>query len=122
MEVNKINYYLSHCPAIIAQRAEEENKHYAEMITLHENYKRQRAKLLLEMKAKGDEGTQKEKEYLLDTNEELNKIKDAELEAEINHRAWRAKKEKARDLFEAAKALGYNQRLEWRSGNDTIPK
>ena len=116
MDINKI---LSDAPAKISEYAENENKCYADMVTWHEEYKRMRAKTYLETKTTKDM-TAKDLDYFLDNHSDLNIIKDKELQAEIEYRSWRQKKEKARDYFTMAMELGRNQRAEFYSLNDTI--
>lgn len=116
MDITKI---LSEAPALIAERAEKENKYYANMLVFHEQYKQQRAKKYLQLKAEKKD-TIKDIEYLLDSNEELCKMKHQELEAEIEYRGWRQRKEKAKDYFSMAVELGRNQRQEFYSLRDTI--
>jgi len=116
-----INQILEIAPAKISEYAEKENQSYASMLRYHEEYKRLRAKTYLESRVK-NEMTVKDLEYTLDTNEELCKVKDLELNAEIDYRAWRTKKEKAENTFQSALELGRNKRSELRALGDTIPE
>jgi len=111
---------LEKAPAKIFQYAEEETEAYKREINLHEEYKRLRAKKALEFKARGDVRTAKEIEWLLDTNEELMKIKDEELLAEIEAKGKRNRRDRANDYFESAKAFGWLKRIEWDATNDVI--
>lgn len=121
MDITKINQILLEAPSIISYRAEQENKFYAQMITLHENYKQLRAQKYLETKAKS-EASIKDIEYMLDSDTDLCRLKSEELQAEIDYRKWRADKDKAVNHFEGAKQLSYNIRCEMRSLSDTIPE
>ena len=116
-----INQILSEAPSAIARHCEVENQHYAEMLRLHEDYKRLRAKKYLEMKA-DDKESQKDREYALDCDEELCKVKDLELQEEISYRAARQKKEKAENYMQSALELGRTKRAEIRGLSDVIPK
>ena len=111
---------LEKAPAKIAEYAEKENEAYALMINKHEEHKRIRAKKYLEKRAREGSVTIKDIEYELDSDSELLQIKDAELLAEINYRAWRIKKNKVDDLLQSAMERGRNIRSEIRGLNNTI--
>lgn len=113
---------LERAPAKISQHCEEENKHYAEMIKLHEEYKRLRAKKYLEMKAKSPQEKQKNAEYILDCNKELCNIKDLELREEIDYRASRQRKENAEHYLQVGLEMGRTKRAEIRGLTDDIRK
>jgi hypothetical protein len=113
-----INVILETAPGKIAEYAELENKAYALMLTSHEEYKQQRAKKYLEQKAEG--GTIKDLEYKLDVDAELIAVKNKEVFAEIDYRAFRTKRNRAEDFFQAAMEKGRTVRAEMRSLGDTI--
>ena len=115
-----INQILEIAPAKISQYCEAENKSYAVMLHKHEEYKRERARKYLTSKVDG--ATIKDLEYKLDCDETLCKIKDEELNAEIDYRGFRAKKEKASNTFQAAMELGRTARQELRTLQDTVIK
>jgi len=114
-----IDQVLEQAPAKIAEYAEKENTSYAQMVKLHEEYKRVRAKKYLEAKALKS-GTIPEIDAKLDTDSELIEIKDAELLAEITYRGWRVKKDKASNTFQSACEQGRNKRTELKALGDTI--
>ena len=116
MNINKV---LELAPAKICEYAEQENKAYEAMIFLHEDYKQQRASLYLEMKGEGGK-TIPEIDASLDIKESLVELKARELDAEVQYRAWRIKKNKAQDVFQAACEQGRNIRAEMKSLGDTI--
>jgi len=115
MDINKI---LEIAPAKISEYCEAENNYYALMLRKHEEYKRERARKYLVSKVQGE--TIKDLEYKLDCDDELSKIKNAEISAEIEYRNQRMKKEKAKDIFQSALELGRTARQELRSLHDTI--
>lgn len=117
-----INQVLEQAPSKISLYCVEENKHYAEMIRLHEDYKRLRAKKYLELKAQSPEEKQKNMEYYLDCEEGLCKIKDLELQEEISYRASRQKKENAEHYLQVALEMGRTKRAEIRSLYDDVQK
>jgi len=117
-----IDEVLTKAPSKISYFAERENKAYGDMIIYHEEYKRVRAKKYLERRAKEGTITVKDMEYWLDTNEELQAIKDKELLAEIDYRGHRQKKDHWDDLFNAAMERARNKRTELRNLKDTIGK
>lgn len=117
--MQKINEILEKAPAIISERAELENACYAEMIKLHETYKREWAKKFLSLKATTDNSI-KEIEATLEIDEELIKIKDLELTKEVDYRAWKARKDKAINMFDMAKQMGFNLRCEQRNLDNII--
>jgi len=114
-----INQILEEAPAKISEFCTKENEAYAMMEARHEEYKRERAKEYFRQKIAGN-CTAKDVEYKLDMDSGLCQIKDAELLAEVDYRAWRTRKEKAEHLFNAAVEMGRNQRAEMYSLNDTI--
>jgi hypothetical protein len=116
IDINKI---LEEAPSKVAYYAENENLAYAKMIQLHQDYKELRA-VKYKTKRNQEATAQKDIEYGLDCDEDLIKIKRAEIEAEVKYREWRTKKDKARDYFEMAREMGWNQRTELRNLGDTI--
>ena len=117
-----INTILEKAPNKISHFCELENQAYANMITFHENYKRERSKKYLQRRSNEGTVTIKDLEYALDSDTELTAIKDKELLAEIDYRANRQRKEYYRDLFNSAQEQGRNVRSELRGLGDTIPK
>lgn len=117
-----IDLILEKAPAKISRHTELENKAYADMLKLHEQYKRERAKKYLQRRANEGTVTIKDLEYALDTDEELNAIKDKELLAEIDYRANRERKEYYENEFQSACERGRNVRSELRGLSDTIKK
>jgi len=116
MDINRV---LEIAPAKISQYCEAENNAYALMLRKHEEYKRERARFYLAKKI-GTDKTIKDIEYELDCNPELSSIKESEINAEIDYRSQRMKKEKAKDTFQSALELGRTARQELRSLHDTI--
>lgn len=117
-----INLALETLPAKIAEFTEKENEAYARMLNSHEEYKRTRAKIFLEVKASDHVMSLKQLDYQLDASETLCKIKDQELLAEIDYRAARLKKDFYDNEFQAAMERGRNLRKEMSSLNDTIKR
>lgn len=113
-----ITKLLTEAPSKIAYHQEQAGKHYAEMIKLHEEYKRAKYKLYLELKAQGTSANEAEPKATIEKT--ITQIKDLELQAEINYRAERQKQDYWNDQFEMAKELGYNKRAQIRSLNDTV--
>lgn len=114
-----IHDILEKAPQKIAYYAEKENEAYSTMITKHEEYKRIFAKKYLEKKAEGKK-TIPEIEAEITIDQDVAKIKDEEILAEINYRGWKLKKNKADDLFQSAMERGRNQRTEMKMLNNTI--
>jgi len=114
-----INRVLEIAPTKIAEYSEKCNEYLGTMNLLHEEYKKQRAKKYLAAKAQ-EKIAQKDLDYQLDIEEELNNIKDKELLTEIQYRAMRTKMDKAVNTFEAARSLGSLKKQEMFSLHDTI--
>jgi hypothetical protein len=117
-----INTVLETAPSKIARYAEVEVKHYRDMITGHEEYKRLRAKKYLEIRAQETKIPQKDVEYMLDCDPMLCKVKDDEFMSEINYRSWRNKREEADDELQCALEQGRTIRSEQRSLSNSIPR
>ena len=114
-----INSVLEKAPAKISEYTAKENESYATMIRTHEEYKRLWAKTFLEKKAVNGK-TIKELECELEILPELMALKDKEIQAEIDYRGFRQKKDNASDHFQAAMELGRTRRTELKSLHDTV--
>ena len=122
MDIAKINRVLEIAPHKAQEQARLEAGQRAVRDTAHINYKRLRAKTALELKAKKEENrlSEKDREYTLDIDEELCKIEDIELQAEIKEKAYRIEKEYIEERFESAKAQSYNYGTELKMLGDTV--
>ena len=113
-----ISQILETAPAKIYSYATEEIKFYKEQINLHEEYKRLRAKVGLELKAKGT--SLKEIDWILDNEEDLIELKSREMSAEINYKEQKALKDRAVNYLQVALESGRSLRAEMRAGLDTV--
>ena len=119
MNLAKIQKILELAPSKISFYTENEIKEFQFKEAFHEQYRRERARRYLELKAKG-ETTEKEREYLLDCNSILTALKDKELIAEINFRGWRMKRDRADDTLQATMELARLARKEMGSLDPTV--
>jgi len=122
MDIAKINRVLDLAPQKATDQAKLEIEQRAIRDTAHIDYKRLRAKKALELKAKKEENklSEKDREYTLDIDEELCKIEDMQLQAEIKERAYKVEKEYFEKKFESAKAQSYNYGTELKMLGDTV--